>query len=62
MERNQCSRRLALVKPPRKERVKRCSCPAGHQLAVTELVIRRRADGAIVRRLRPAPGGFVEVP
>lgn len=33
-------------------------CVHGHELAATELVIRRRSDGEVLRRLRAVPGGF----
>lgn len=39
----------------------RCGCNRPHELAVTELVVRRRS-GEVIRRLHQAPGGFVEVP
>lgn len=39
-----------------------CRCPAGHDFAVTELVVRRGGpNGPIVRHLVPVPGGFASV-
>lgn len=38
----------------------RC-CVHGHELAAAELVVRRRRDGAVVKRLRAVAGGFEEV-
>lgn len=37
----------------------RC-CVHGHELAAAELVVRRRRDGAVVKRLRAVAGGFEE--
>lgn len=53
-------KRLRLVKSAQAKQPHRCPCPAGHQLAVTELIVRRSSDGEVLRRLRPVPGGFAE--
>lgn len=40
---------------------KPCACCHGHDLVAGELVIRRKADGVVVKRLVAVPGGFAEV-
>lgn len=61
---NRVVRRLRAVNAPTAEEIvnpKPCGCCHGHDLVAHELVVRRRSDGAVVRRLRAVAGGFEEV-
>lgn len=56
--------RLRVVNAAPAEIVNPYPCPCcihGHELAAVELVIRRRRDGAVLKTLRVAAGGFEEV-
>lgn len=52
---------LRFVQAPAPEIQNPYPCPCcrhGHELAATELVIRRQRDGEVLRRLKSVPGGW----